>query len=212
MLEQTDNVLHALSTVLKYPVIIILLILAAAAVVLVGSLLVEYFTERRTLKVSLPKLTDDLHKMDLSVEECIRKSKLLKRQKKILLELYKHKQIPVESREALAIQMLRKEKMHYDGILKLTDLIAKLGPMFGLMGTLIPLGPGIIALGQGDTETLSQSLLTAFDTTVAGLIAAAVALVLSTIRRRWYTEYAHVLEELAECVLERMKLDDKASN
>lgn len=39
--------------------------------------------------------------------------------------------------------------------------------MLGLLGTLIPLGPGIIALGQGDTQTLSTSLLTAFDTTIA---------------------------------------------
>ena len=35
-------------------------------------------------------------------------------------------------------------------------MIAKLGPMFGLLGPLIPLGPGIVALGQGDTVTLSE--------------------------------------------------------
>lgn len=54
-------------------------------------------------------------------------------------------------------------------------MIAKLGPMFGLLGTLIPLGPGIVALGQGDTVTLSESMNVAFDTTIAGVISAAVA-------------------------------------
>ena len=81
-------------------------------------------------------------------------------------------------------------------------MIAKLGPMFGLLGTLIPLGPGIIALGQGDTVTLSKSLLTAFDTTVAGLICAAVALVISVIRKRWYSEYMADTETVIECILE----------
>ena len=62
------------------------------------------------------------------------------------------------------------------------ELLARLAPMFGLLGTLIPLGPGIIALGQGDTQTLSPSLLTAFDTTIAGLSAAAVCLVVTSLR------------------------------
>lgn len=74
--------------------------------------------------------------------------------------------------------------------------------MLGLMGTLIPLGPGIIALGQGDTYTLSTSLLMAFDTTVAGLACAAAALIISTIRKRWYRNYMSMLETLMECTLE----------
>lgn len=77
--------------------------------------------------------------------------------------------------------------------------------MLGLLGTLIPLGPGIIALGQGDTYTLSKSLLTAFDTTIAGLVAAALAIVVSAIRRRWYREYGSVLEALCTEVLELTK-------
>ena len=71
--------------------------------------------------------------------------------------------------------------------------------MFGLMGTLIPLGPGLIALGQGDTKTLSSSLLIAFDTTVAGLISAAVSYIISSVRNRWYEEYMVNLETVMEC-------------
>ena len=77
-------------------------------------------------------------------------------------------------------------------------------------GTLIPLGPGIIALGQGDTYTLSTSLLTAFDTTVAGLVAAAFATVISTVRRGWYREYASILEAAAEMLLETEKAGERA--
>ena len=105
-------------------------------------------------------------------------------------------------REALAVRLLEEEQARFDRRVMITDLISKLGPMFGLLGTLIPLGPGIIALGQGDTYTLSTSLLTAFDTTIVGLISAAVAMLISTVRKGWYGNYMSILEALTECVLE----------
>ena len=89
----------------------------------------------------------------------------------------------------------------------ITDMIAKLGPMFGLLGTLIPLGPGIVALGQGDTVTLSESMNVAFDTTIAGVISAAVASVISHIRKRWYNDDMVSLETLMEAVLEEVTSD-----
>ena len=113
-------------------------------------------------------------------------------------------------REALAVRLLEQEQDRYDRIVKLSELLARLAPMFGLLGTLIPLGPGIIALGQGDTYTLSTSLLTAFDTTVAGLVAAAFATVISTVRRGWYREYASILEAAAEMLLETEKAGERA--
>ena len=57
-------------------------------------------------------------------------------------------------------------------------------------------------MGQGDTQTLSTSLLTAFDTTIAGLCAAAVCLVVTTLRKRWYGGYMADLETLMDCVCE----------
>ena len=67
---------------------------------------------------------------------------------------------------------------------------------------------GLIALGQGDTKTLSSSLLIAFDTTVAGLISAAVSYIISSVRNRWYEEYMVNLETVMECILEEQKQGD----
>ena len=83
-------------------------------------------------------------------------------------------------------------------------------PMFGLLGTLIPLGPGLIALGQGDTKTLSASLLIAFDTTIAGLISGAVAFVITSIRKRWYDSYLVSMETLMEAILDKQSLAELA--
>lgn len=58
--------------------------------------------------------------------------------------------------------------------------------MLGLMGTLIPLGPGLAALGEGELTILTTAMTVAFDTTVIGLLAGIIGFVLGRMRRRWY--------------------------
>ena len=194
------EILRTVANAMELPVVIILILLLALSVFFIGWLLVEYFTERRHLNVALPALLEELR--GGGGKPAIERSGLLKRQKAALLELFAHPDFSPALREGLAANLLEKEQAHYDRILKTTELIAKLAPMFGLLGTLIPLGPGIIALGQGDTYTLSVSLLTAFDTTIAGLVAAAVCLVISNVRKRWYNGYMADLETLMDGVCE----------
>ena len=67
-------------------------------------------------------------------------------------------------------------------------LFSKLGPMLGLMGTLIPLGPALLALSKGDTELLSKNLIIAFGTTVLGLFISSVHYTLYLIRRSFYAK------------------------
>ena len=198
------DVLRAVASAMHYPVIILLILFLLAALALLGWLLAEYFTERRHMRASLPALLEDLQHTD-DLNACIEGSGLLRRQKDALIELAAHPDFSPELREALAVNLLDAEQARYDGIVRLSELVARLAPMFGLLGTLIPLGPGIIALGQGDTFTLSSSLLTAFDTTVAGLLAAAVATVVSALRKSWYKDYMSALEVLSQCILDRAK-------
>ena len=198
------DILRAVSGALEVPVVVLLVLFLLAAVALVGWLIAEYCTERRHLKVALPALMEQL-RTAYDREAVIEQSGLLRRQKDALLELLRHPDFTDATREALAVELLEREQDRYDNIVKLSELLARLAPMLGLLGTLIPLGPGIIALGQGDTYTLSTSLLTAFDTTIAGLVAAAFAIVVSSIRRRWYREYGSLLEALCTEVLELTK-------
>ena len=198
------DVLRAVAGAMHYPVIILLIIFLLAALALLGWLLAEYFTERRHMNVALPALLEAMQHTD-DLNACIEQSGLLRRQKDALLELAAHPDFSPELREALAVRLLDAEQERYDRIVRFSELVARLAPMFGLLGTLIPLGPGIIALGQGDTFTLSSSLLTAFDTTIAGLLAAAVATVVSSLRKSWYKEYMSVLEVLSQCILDRAK-------
>ena len=196
------KILRSIASAMELPVVIGLILFIAFTLFSIGWWAVEYFRERRHMRITLPALLDELRAAENGAAETIEKSGLLRRQKDALLELTRHPEFDAAMRESLGANLLEREQSHYDGILKCTDLVSKLAPMLGLMGTLIPLGPGIMALGQGDTYTLSVSLLTAFDTTIAGLIAAAFCLVISTVRRRWYAGYMADLETLMDCVLE----------
>lgn len=190
---------------LLIPTMVILMILIFATIATAGSLIIEIFTERKTINENVPKLIDNMNKAGREgLEKVINESGLMKRQRKLLGELLSYQHLPETEFVSAAQKILSEEEAHYSAITGRTDLICKLGPMFGLMGTLIPLGPGILALGQGDAKTLSDSLLIAFDTTVAGMISAGVATVISSVRKRWYKGYMVSLESLMECIIEEV--------
>ncbi|HZV99222.1 MAG TPA: MotA/TolQ/ExbB proton channel family protein [Methylophilaceae bacterium] len=79
--------------------------------------------------------------------------------------------------------------------LERADFLARIPPMLGLMATIIPLGPGLAALGQGNPAQLAQAVTTAFDATVLGLIAGIIGLVIGKVRRRWYEDVLEALED-----------------
>lgn len=81
--------------------------------------------------------------------------------------------------------------------LERADLLARIPPMLGLMATIIPLGPGLAALGQGDPAQLASAVTVAFDATVLGLVAGIGGLVIGKLRRRWYEETLETMEQAA---------------
>ncbi|MCD7947212.1 MAG: MotA/TolQ/ExbB proton channel family protein [Oscillospiraceae bacterium] len=200
-----SDILHAVSDALKWPCIIILIAFLIATVWQVGDLIVEYIVDRRKLKADtttlLRKIPGTGRKGAAALMES---SAITKRQKRLAKRVLDTADLPETTATTIVQELLNEEEEFLKKNLTPTDMIAKLGPMFGLLGTLIPLGPGILALGEGKTEILAESIGVAFDTTVAGIIAAAVCLVLSHIRKSWYTKYMNINEALAESLLEEV--------
>lgn len=198
------GVLHGIAQAMLVPTIVGLILLVGFSLYQVGSVLLERWLERRHLRAHIPAL---LKRIDGSVvgdlPEIVDRSGLLNRQKRALMQLFDAAALPVESRTALARELLADEDAHYARIVGRTDLVARIGPMLGLMGTLIPLAPGLTALAEGDVRVLSQSLLVAFDTTIVGLAAAAVCYVISRVRARWYEQYGLMLETVFTAMLEK---------
>lgn len=81
-----------------------------------------------------------------------------------------------------------------------TRILVRAGPALGLMGTLIPLAPGLAALGRGDVSTLAGDLRTAFAATTIGLLVGTVAFALTLTRTRMYSEDLTALERAAGAI------------
>ena len=110
----------------------------------------------------------------------------------------------MSSREALARKLFEFEEEKTMETLKKTDIITRIGPTLGLMGTLIPMGPGLAALGAGDINTLANSLTVAFNTTIVGIGSGALCYFIGKIRSSWYDRYLSDLDALIDSVLDYM--------
>jgi biopolymer transport protein ExbB/TolQ len=69
-----------------------------------------------------------------------------------------------------------------------TRVWIRLGPIIGLITTLIPISPALVALAKGNLEVLSANLVVAFSTTVISLLVSGLAFVISMFRERVYMQ------------------------
>lgn len=75
-----------------------------------------------------------------------------------------------------------------------TRILVRAAPAIGLMGTLIPLAPGLDSLRQGHVGSLAEDLRDAFAATVVGLLVGTVAFAITVQRARLYSEDLAALE------------------
>ena len=179
---------------------------ALIAILMLGGLVSEY-TSRMKVSVDLiEKLVFNINNAPSidDVKKIVESAKIPKSQKLILMKVIRAQSLTKESREALARKLIESEENGFTKSLGRTDVITRIGPTLGLMGTLIPMGPGLAALGAGDINTLANSIIVAFDTTVVGIGSGAVAYVVAKIRRRWYEEYLSNLDVMVDCVLDKL--------
>lgn len=85
-------------------------------------------------------------------------------------------------------------------------IMVRTAPALGLIGTLIPMGTGLAALGQGDMTKLSSDLVIAFTTTVVGLAVGISAFCLYTFRRRWVEEDIKNMELATDILVDAAEL------
>jgi biopolymer transport protein ExbB/TolQ len=99
---------------------------------------------------------------------------------------------------AKPLKLLQEYEFYTVKRLERTRILVRLGPMLGLMGTLIPLSPALIGLASGNTTQLAENLTTAFSVTVIGLLIGGIAFVISIVRDRMYSQDISDMEYLLE--------------
>ncbi|ABK14939.1 MAG: MotA/TolQ/ExbB proton channel family protein [Methanothrix sp.] len=206
--ETTVSLLYIFSTSLLYPDMICLLVLFGWSLILVGSVIQEYTSRRR-----------DVHELE---EVTLRAASLASsgREKEAaeVLSGYRSPQLAGVLGEIAAslesnILRVRLEKILQDAELDMARRLEPLrigmrvGPILGLMGTLIPMGPALVSLSRGDVQSMAASLIIAFATTVIGLVVGGICYCSLLIRNRWYHQDLSDLEYSAAIL--RRALDER---
>lgn len=202
--ETLTSLIHILSESLLTPVVVLLVISIVIVILSFGGLINEYISRK---PIKSEDLEDLIRKVSFStnvdqMKEEINNSDLFDYQKEILTRIADNYDIGPDARKALASELISAQETILIKKTNKTDILVRVGPSLGLLGTLIPLGPGLASLGAGDIATLAESLTIAFDTTVTGLTVGALSFLISKYKKQWYESELIDVETVAEAVLE----------
>ena len=193
--------IYIISSSLLYPVLFLLVVLTCWILIYSGSFFAEWLERIRLKKYPperLPQIIrqgDDPGVFPQRINTYIKALRLLLNNKD-------------RSTEADIENFLQEKTLNLWKSLDRSRMVIRIGPSLGLLGTLIPMGTGLAALGQGDMTRLSSDLVIAFTTTVVGLAIGTVAYFFYTIKRRWVEEDIKNIE-LATEILAGKILEEK---
>jgi len=99
---------------------------------------------------------------------------------------------------AKPLKLLQEYEFYTVKRLERTRILVRVGPILGLMGTLILLSPTLIGLASGNATQFTDNLVAAFSVTVVGLLIGGLAFVISIVRDRLYSQDISDIEYLLE--------------
>ncbi|MCP4114423.1 MAG: biopolymer transporter [Desulfobacteraceae bacterium] len=182
--------IYLIASSLLYPVLFLLVVITIWLFISSGSFLAECIERRRLTKVAPENLTKAIRGNNRSQVFSKRVAAYLTRLD-TLVTAPEPSLVTVEN-------LLQETSLATWKSLDKLAILARVAPSLGLLGTLIPMGTGLAALGQGDLAALSTDLVMAFTTTVVGLAAGTAAYVLFTVKKRWMEQDVKDMEVATE--------------
>lgn len=205
-METINNILYMISTGLLIPVILVLIFFFVKALMLIGQFYGIYISRNKfasKFEVLISKASDSLFE-DLEISNFTNKKNICSR--------YLEKLSTVGWKKVHSEKFLGDMETDIQKELEKTKIIMRVGPMLGLMGTLIPMGPALVGLAAGDMDMMARNMQIAFSTTVVGVFIGAVGFVIGEIKKRWFIEDLKNLTylfELAQAEKRRKKITSK---
>ena len=194
-MELISNMLFWLSNGMLIPDIIFLLFFFIKALLMIGGF---YGTYIARTKINV-KLNREIGKT--GVEEFLDTLPEGNGKSKLLEYLRKIKAAPQD--RALREKLLGDYEIAADKELGQSKLLVKIGPMLGLMGTLIPMGPALVGLATGDIGSMAYNMQVAFATTVVGIVIGAIGFITLQLKQRWVADDMNILEYVVESLNEK---------
>lgn len=192
-----SDILYWISTGLLVPVIVLLIIFFCRSLLLIGSFFGQYLAIRRTdalLRQQFDALT---------VDNLPGLGEKLPAKSTSLVIIYIRRVLAAKDSPAHVQRLLADFEIAADKDLAISKTLTKMGPMLGLMGTLIPMGPALVGLSTGDIASMAYNMQVAFATTVVGLFASAIGFITQQVKQRWYLQDMTNLEFLSELLTEK---------
>lgn len=187
-----SDILYWISTGLLVPVIVLLILLFCRSLLLIGGFFGQYMSIRKTsclLRTELSRLT---------ASDAGAMADRLPRKNAPAVVRYMKDLIANRDSKAHRNRIIADFEVAADKDLAISRNMAKLGPMLGLMGTLIPMGPALVGLSTGDISSMAYNMQVAFATTVVGLFSAAVGYMTEQVKQRWYVRDMSDLEFISD--------------
>lgn len=197
-METISNTLFWISNGLLVPVVVLLLLFFLRAIMLTGGFFGEFYQRMKLQKKFaeiLEIITTDNVNEQLQQLPPTNNSPLLR----CLKKLSDH-----SDNAAYCERLLANYEVDAEKELGRSRTFVKLGPMLGLMGTLIPMGPALVGLANGDISSMAYNMQVAFATTVVGLVIAAVGVITLQVKQRWYAREINDLEYLYKVISDKV--------
>ncbi len=189
-----SNILYWISTGLLVPVIVLLIFFFIRALILIGGFFGQYLQVKKTTTVIYNKLAN----LNPSTLEDFDKG--LPTKTTSVMVAYAKKIIEAENDRSKIDLFLSEYEIEADKELSTSRTLTKMGPILGLMGTLIPMGPALVGLASGDIASMAYNMQVAFATTVVGLVVSAIGFLTQQVKERWAVKNLTILEYLADIV------------
>lgn len=178
-MESISNLLFWISNGLLVPVVVGLLYLFIRALLLLGGFYGEYL-ERKKMEQALNGKLKEL------TEEGIQDfAHILEKQKQIPFVIAARQLLTEGMTPLHRDRLIGEYEIEGNARLNIAKNLTKFGPILGLMGTLIPMGPALVGLSTGDVGSMAYNMQVAFATTVIGLFSGAIGYVLLQAKQRW---------------------------
>ena len=186
-----DNIcqlLFLVSDSLLIPDIIVLLVLFVRALFLVGSFYNQYITKYKNERQLRPILNE------LTPERMEALQAALPEKDNSLYIKYLRAILARPADDTYADYMITNFENDAEKDVVTSKLLAKVGPVLGLIGTLIAMSPALTGLSQGDISKMASNMQVVFATTVVGLVVSLVGLVTLQFKQRWYAKEVNQLD------------------
>ena len=172
--------IYLISSSLLYPVLFLLSMLIIWLILYAGAFFAEWLERVRMKKVPSEQLPDRIQREPDGT--------FLSHRVRNYISRLQQAGLKTSGREEAVENLLQETTLRIRKSLDRLRILVRVAPGLGLIGTLIPMGTGLAALGQGDMSKLTSDLVIAFTTTVVGIAIGLAAFFFLTVKSRWAEE------------------------